>query len=72
MSEKEETSSGILGHIRRLSRRLSGSFLDARSGPLINVHRDYRPIYAYDDAGHLRIGNSLFSISYFTIDYRNV
>lgn len=60
MSEKEDEK-GILSQIRRISRRLSGSFLDAKPGPLV-VQREFKPIHSYDDSGHLTISKKIISL----------
>lgn len=53
----EDKSSGIVGQIRRLSRRFSGTLLnvDVKAGPQM-IYSDRKPIYSYDDDEQLRIG----------------
>lgn len=69
MSETEEKATkpetGIMGQIRRLSRRFSGTLLnvDTKSGP--HMHPSGRKtIYSYDGDESLRIGINLINISH--------
>ena len=61
MSESEEKATkpetGFMGQIRRLSRRFSGTLLnaDSRAGPHL-THSGRKTIYSYDDDELLRIG----------------
>lgn len=57
MAEKED--GGILGQIRRFSRRLSGNILSADPKDVrayLNRNDNRKPIYSYDNEDHLRIG----------------
>lgn len=60
MAEKDE--SGIIGQIRRLSRRLSGNILSADPKDVrayMNRMENRRNIYSYDNEDQLRIGKSI-------------
>lgn len=50
-----DEKSGLMGQIRRISRRLSGTILDAKAGQNLLGHRAKNPIYQHDANGDLRI-----------------
>jgi len=59
MTSETSTEKGVVGSIRSLARRLSGTFVGTRNLPsLSGIGKDKRPpIYSYDDeSGQLKIG----------------
>jgi hypothetical protein len=70
MSEREESSSGIIGQFRRLSRRFSATLLnvEAKHGPNL-IHGDRKPIYSYDDDEQMRIGICHKNLTKFISNY---